>query len=116
MLTKLTELIKEAMQYADNRKDIGELYKPYEEYIAEYLVDNNTIVTPCKVGDMVYILGTFTGQIIPAEVTGFYFNEKNMILQLDNGTVTNVDIQLGKTVFLTKEEAEKALQNKGDDK
>lgn len=47
MINKLTELIKEAMQYADNRKDIGELHKPYEEYIAEYLIDNNTIVTPC---------------------------------------------------------------------
>ena len=44
MKTKLTELIKEAMQYADNRKDIGDLYKPYEEYIAEYLLDNNVVV------------------------------------------------------------------------
>ena len=44
MKTKLTELIKEAMQYADNRKDIGDLYKPYEEYIAEYLLDNGVVV------------------------------------------------------------------------
>ena len=44
MLTKLTELIKEAMQYADLRKDIGDLYKPYEEYIAEYLLDNGVVV------------------------------------------------------------------------
>ena len=44
MKTKLTELIKEAMQYAEHRKDIGELYKPYEEYIAEYLLDNNVVV------------------------------------------------------------------------
>ena len=45
MLTKLTELIKEAMQYADLRKDIGDLYKPYEEYIAEYLLDNGVGVS-----------------------------------------------------------------------
>jgi hypothetical protein len=113
MKNKLTELIKEAMQYADNRKDIGELHKPYEEYIAEYLIDNNTIVTPCKVGDMTYILGKFTGQVIPTEVTGFYYGKNKVILQLDNGTVTDVDIQLGKTVFLTKEEAEKALKGEG---
>lgn len=45
MINKLTELIKEAMQYADNRKDIGELHKPFEEYIAEYLVENGVSVS-----------------------------------------------------------------------
>ena len=44
MTNKLTELISEAMQYAEHRKDINELYKPFEEYIAEYLVENGVVV------------------------------------------------------------------------
>lgn len=118
MTKKLTELIKEAMQYADNRKDIGELYKPYEEYIAEYLIDNNTIVTPCKVGDMVYEIGfgKLSGQknIKQSKVTAIKITDK-LTITLDY-TSNLCDTDIGRWLFVgdnAKEEAEKALKGEG---
>ena len=136
MKSKLTELIKEAMQYADNRKDIGELHKPYEEYIAEYLIDNNTIVTPCKVGDVVYceynkkvIEGTvrlirpfisangvvFKGNLICEVDNPFLDNGTKEVIELYVVFDTSYEIRNGidRIAYCTKEEAEKALKGEG---
>lgn len=124
MTNKLTELIKDAMQYADNRKDIGELYKPFEEYIAEYLLDNNTIVTPCKVGDKVYYNKAELNETCPAKVIGIYNNfytpsmplwitieyESKLIGRQEEKMVSSVFELL---CFRNKEEAEKALKGEG---
>lgn len=116
MINILTELIKEAIQYADNRKDIGELYKPYEEYIAEYLMDNNTIVTPCKVGDMAYFIVEdkmtseryITSQRInDVSTRGIFVSTSILEENCEDFEPYN---EFSKTVFLTKEEAEKALK------
>ncbi|MBE7053444.1 MAG: hypothetical protein E7391_04125 [Ruminococcaceae bacterium] len=126
MINKLTELIKEAMQYAEHRRDIGELYKPYEEYIAEYLIDNNTIVAPCKVGDFVYIdnrcifsefTNGYTGYST-CEVISIVRTKKQKLIKITpiNAQAQNMRYNLrvpfsaiGKTVFLTKE----ALKGEG---
>jgi hypothetical protein len=124
MKNKLTELIKEAMQYADNRKDIGELYKPYEEYIAEYLIDNNTIVTPCKVGDKVFYVHEICDEdgdeyldISVGEVVSFSMQKEGLwaYCRYEDGLTYwhLVADDFGKTVFLSKEEAEKALKGEG---
>ena len=77
---------------------------------AEYLIDEyGVIVPPCKVGDKVYIVGVFTGQVIPTVVIGIDYTANDMLLHLDNSNFVSVVHQLGKTVFLTKEEAEKKL-------
>ena len=124
MINKLTELIKEAMQYADNRKDIGELYKPYEEYIAEYLIDNNTIVTPCKVGDRVYFNHAELNETCPARVikmTNNYYTPSMPIwitIEYQSELIGRQEVEMGSEVFklvchCTKEEAEKALKGGG---
>ena len=65
--------------------------------LAEADKDGRVVVLPCKVGDTVYILRrTFDG----ADVVG-----KTELWWTDIP-------QLGKTVFLTREEAEKALEGK----
>ena len=77
---------------------------------AEYLIDEyGVIVPPCKVGDKVYIVGVFTGQVIPTVVIGIDYTANDMLLHLDNSNFVSVVHQLGKTVFLTKEEAEQKL-------
>ncbi len=96
MKNKLTELIKEAMQYADNRKDIGELYKPYEEYIAEYLIDNNTIVA-----DVVSIVKTRKQTLVKLGT----YNRATFTREYERYPISAI----GKTVFLTKE----ALKGEG---
>lgn len=81
---------------------------------AEYLIDEyGVIVPPCKVGDKVYIVGVFTGQVIPTVVIGIDYTANDMFLHLDNSNFVSVVHQLGKTVFLTKEEAEAELQKRG---
>jgi hypothetical protein len=68
------------------------------------------IVPPCKVGDMIYTVGVFTGQIIPSEVESIDVGGNDMFLHCANKTFVSVEYQLGKTVFLTKEDAEEKLK------
>ena len=80
------------------------------EVVADYLLDSGVALPPCKVGDMVYTVGKFTGQIIPNKVVSICCSKTNVFLFMENGTFVDVSIQLGKTVFLTKEEAEAKLK------
>ena len=86
-----------------------------EEKVADYLLANGVIVPPCKVGDKVYIIGTFTGQLITNQVVAIVYGESGLFLMLESFTVVLVEKQLGKTVFLTKEEAEAKLKELGKD-
>jgi hypothetical protein len=83
--------------------------------IADYLLANGVIVPPCKVGDKLYVVGVFTGQVIPTVVIGIDYTANDMLLHLDNSNFVSVVHQLGKTVFLTKEEAEAELEKRCND-
>lgn len=74
------------------------------ESLADYLLSNGVIVPPCKVGDTIYIIVEQ-----PAHSQRKYFRFiKKTILTYQN--LERVLRDIGKTVFLTKEEAEKALE------
>jgi hypothetical protein len=84
--------------------------------IADHLLANGVIVPPCKVGDTVYFLPQ--KEILQATVTNIevnYYTNPQMWLTIEyclynrNHYKTRIDLMLGKTVFLTREEAEKAL-------
>lgn len=112
---RLIELIEKAIKewgvYFGYSLSKGETRsKTYEDFIAEHLLANGVIVPPCKVGDMVYIIGIFTGQFITNQVVAINYGESGLFLLLDSYTVVSVEEQLGKTVFLTKEEAEEKLK------
>lgn len=97
--------------------------KHWAEVIADYLLANGVIVPPCKVGDTVYlpwkwkdasgiavlaverISNTESGQSIR---TDFWSDDEDYWLAYNCGVYKFDDI--GKTVFLTREEAEKALK------
>ena len=95
------------------------------EEIADHLLANGVIVPPCKVGQKVYqmiLLKDKTGFIVERKVVGFHWGDfpkirgkkrKQYFIVYHDATnsITHIDIDnLGKTVFLTKEEAEAALK------
>ena len=81
-----------------------------ERILVDYLLENGVIVPPCKVGDTVYCLGK--NKILTRKVERIVIG-KNGYMSLEFGTTIFESVeQIGKTVFLTREEAEKALKNK----
>lgn len=83
----------------DALNSIGGGYTRLRE-LSEADKDGRLVVLPCKVGDTVYILRrTFDGADVVGETELWW---------------TDIP-QLGKTVFLTREEAEKALEAMKDD-
>ena len=99
MRDRLIELIQDSVNgYA----------RHWAEIIADYLLANGVIAPPCKVGDIVYsLMGGF-----PEEM-----KVNRLMLTLKPNNEYPLDFirefdDFGKTVFLTKEEAEKALKER----
>ncbi len=89
---------------------------------ADHLLSNGVIVPPCKVGDKVWFLNIYPSidmrqnAVYEAKVARVYI-EKGTVLTLavqvktEWGTTEFPHItDIGKTVFLSKEEAEQALK------
>ena len=72
--------------------------------LAEADKDGRLVVLPCKVGDTVYLIVTKRARIYTPE---FRFIKKSRLTFLNMERVLQ---GFGKTVFLTREEAEKALE------
>lgn len=93
--------------------------KPYAEVYADYLLENGVVVLPCNVDDTVYLTKNVwnTLHTIPqkAKVSSFYYDTENNEINFHcvfgrERAISNFGIaDIGETVFLTKEEAEKAL-------
>lgn len=95
---RLVELVKNAhdeQKYLTSDKSINA--------ITDYLLEQGVIVPPCKVGDVVYLITDHTGDM-RRTVTGF---TQDCILSYAMQIPMS---EFGKTVFLTREEAEKALR------
>lgn len=105
MRDRLIELIDEA---------INDEETSYSN-IADYLLENGVIVPPCKVGDIVYVIEDwgYKQEIKEKEVGVIVIkgtNDFSKELWEDvYGGVICTFADFGKTVFLTKEEAEKYL-------
>ena len=82
--------------------------------------EGRVVVLPCKVGDTVYMIERIfdidngvCDEICARKVIGHGGNNLNKLWLIGSGGICNVSIflsEFGKTVFLTGEEAEKALQ------
>lgn len=131
MRDRLIELLKKTplcnkdfdLQYSD-----GTIEK-----FADYLLENGVIVLPCKVGDVVYAQkGCFylphatqikSNAIITCEVIAIKETKKGKYILLKPLLEESFGMRsangwfpfssLGKTVFLTREEAEQALKEGG---
>ena len=69
------------------------------EYLADYLLANGVIVLPCKVGDTVYQIDA--ERVFKSKIKAFVYDTENFAFD---------ERAIGKSVFLTREEAEKALK------
>ena len=93
----------------------------YSEQIADHLLANGVIVPPCKVGDKVYY---FSENPLCLSVQPYRIYEADVVRIVTVGLGTSLVIQIrneygcteipdvnewGKTVFTSREEAEKAL-------
>lgn len=119
MKEKLIELIEDTLQ--DWECDVSD--KTISE-IAEHLIDNGVAVLPCKVGDTVYIPWEYdcTNGVAFSEVEKIVFYIPNVPrifikdLESDMPMPSNFcPDDFGKTVFLSREEAGKALKEREHD-
>ena len=92
---------------------------------ADYMLANGVIAPPCKVGDTVYSYSADFGVVLPYLVVtfqiGFMGKTQNYISYEANchdpetdDLLDGLDFDIGdidKTVFLTREDAEKALED-----
>ena len=121
MRERLVELIQNA---------VGGCARHWAEIIADHLLANGVIVPPCKVGQTVYSMTECSCEDIDGvrtECEFFGYGIDDRICTIPNGAkcpyqyrviecyVTELNIfmftrEWGKTVFLTREEAEQALK------
>ena len=131
MRDSLIELL-ENVHYAQN--DAPYQHISHIEELADYLLANGVIVAPCKVGDKVwfverrfhYKLKTFKEYVCEGYVKAIKISMKPMKITIEypiaddpKGRCKGADwsaTSIGKTVFLTKEEADKALRKKDEHK
>lgn len=92
------------------------------EQLADYLIANGVIVPPCKVGQTLYFLydGTFANRpdftLRIYETNDWYFDIDEKGISILPRSIRSYKgkhhYYLGKTVFPTREEAEKVLEDK----
>lgn len=109
---RLIELIREAMK--NHEITIENYVIPTSDYIADYILKNGVVVPPCKIGDTVYKITSKGICEIKIENIYCWCNE----IWKCNGWSERNEYKIehrfpfddiGKTVFLTREEAEQAL-------
>lgn len=87
------------------------------ETIADYLLENGVIVPPVQVGATVYYTDSYRHLIKPLEILGFDCTKRICKYYCSGGDYTPAwfnPAEIGKTVLLTREEAEKALKESED--
>lgn len=76
--------------------------------IADHLIKNGVVVPPCKVGDTVYYPYEYGNVVLEKTVIKIVIEKEDR--WLDIGVSFLPFENIGKTVFLTKEEAEQKLK------
>lgn len=101
---KLIELLDSNCGYVEEQK---------AEELADYLLENEVIALPVMVGDTVYVIPKYNGKsycgVQQDKVQMVGITSRGIHIKPRNNSKFNKTYILGKTVFLTKEEAEKAL-------
>lgn len=118
MKEQIEEMAKAILETDILCQDCGESTDSYcAEAIAEALYNAGyrkqselTVELPCKVGDTVYRIAKHRGvwQVLPREVVSLTY-QLDHLYRVVWGIFSTQHDMLGKTVFLTREEAEKAL-------
>lgn len=116
MRDRLIELLKQADEYASG---VCIDYDEAQEVRADHLLAAGVVALPCKVGDVLYVLSQMRDKRILPFISTYeatYIcvgNKKCMVCHSMDGFIKNFpQDDFGKTVFLTREEAEKALERR----
>lgn len=86
--------------------------------IADHLIANGAIIPPCKVGDTLYDISEFVNGCSYPEIYEYKCDYITIFTDKDGETVFAIDAinfyfnDFGKTVFLTREDAIKALRER----
>lgn len=105
MRDRLIELIKNAPVWKNGT------FNEACELVADHLIENGVILPPCKVGDTVY---SKNGK--PYVVEGIHYKNGRFMFGGSRDGIEGMpqkvwfENEINKTVFLSKEEAEKALK------
>ena len=116
---KLVKLLSEkCMETCKQRKgyvcSVEECKRSKEKccgFYADHLIANGVTVLPCKVGDTVYWV--HGAVITECKVHRIQKNRNGLYICLKSNVshgAFHADLSIGKTVFLTREEAEKVLE------
>ena len=117
-MTERERLIEILGSFYDDEIGVNEaMYFTYKECerLSDFLYENNVFATPVTEGDSVYVL--LVGLILPFDVISVSLFRKSLIFKAQHGLNLTWVFKMedfGKTVFLTREEAEKALEERED--
>lgn len=92
-----------------SQRNVWERLKEYEDAEEQGLL----VRLPCKVGDTIYRRGDPIKKIYEWQIAYVEVYEDETVF-VDDSDNTFVEADIGKTVFLTREEAEKALEGNND--
>lgn len=111
---KITEIIGNVV-VNDKGNRIRDVFHPeFVEKIVESLIVNGAIVPPCKVGDRIFSIVKMPRHTFVSEFP-IIVEPQQIIYRNILGNHSCIPFEeFGKTVFLTREEAEAALKEKGE--
>lgn len=105
----LKEIENLRYQARHNRRTHFDKLAEYQEQMADWLQELVTVRPPCNVGDVVYFIRD--KKIIETKVDKIVLKHRGLHLKLScNSAYETSCNSIGKTVFLSQEEAEKALK------
>ena len=90
----------------------AEMYESEIESIADHLIANGVIVPPCKVGDTVWFIYNYTQpKKFQISILTMSENHYSFVIETKDRVYKHYCCKdsIGKSVFFTREEAEKAL-------
>lgn len=107
MREKLIEMLNEAFEKQYKKRGLLTA-----NHTADHLLENGVIVPPCKVWDTVYIISDYTNEILDRLIIEIIIKKDGYGFIFDTQSSWS-DTDIGKTVFLTREEAEAELNKRG---
>lgn len=87
----------------------------FTEHLADHLIENGAIMPPCDFGDDIWIVNCYNGKplgIIKDKVQMIGITSRGFHIKARDHHDHNKMYMLGKTVFLTREDAAKALRER----
>lgn len=113
---RLIELLNEATFGVNKHTLADHLEKETIERVADYLLANNVVVLPCKVGEKLYsVTRLVDGKLEPYQINveEHKFKEIRYFIICENDNF--LDSCWGKSLFADKEEAEKYAKNMAEE-